>query len=150
MTQIRKWSWLLHILFDSCPRFALLWMVGWSRNPPLPWFFNPSHSWDVKAINWWISQQKSLGFSWYFNSCSWFFIGFSWFSWVFLGFSWFFMVFAWVFSWFFMVFSWFFMVFSWFFTVFPWVFRHQTDPSLSSDSHLFDLIRPHDVAGVAK
>ena len=80
MTQIRKWSWLLHI-------FLILVLglpySGWLRNPPLPWFFNPSHSWDVKTINWWISHQKTLGFSWLFI--------------VFRGFSWFFMVFPWFF-----------------------------------------------------
>jgi hypothetical protein len=76
---------------DGC---EILHYLGFSTHPIHGMF----------TINWWISQQKSLGFSWFFH-----------------GFSRFFMV-----------------------------FHHQTDPSLSSDSDLFDLIRPHDVAGVAK
>ena len=73
MTQIRKWSWLLHI-------FLILVLglpyCGWLRNPPLPWFFNPSHSWDV--------YHQLVDFA---TKIPGFFMVFPWFFTVFHGFS---------------------------------------------------------------
>ena len=105
-------------LFDSCPRFALLWMVAKSSITlvfqPIPFMGCENHQLVDFAT-------KIPGFfSWFFMVFHGFFMGFSWFSHGFLM----------AFPWFSHGFS---MVFSWLFHGFSMVFRHPTDPSLSSD-----------------